>query len=103
MKRNFLRLMQLGIGLCAISTAYASQGYFQGTVSSVEIVGGIAMVSLISDGSSYQLNCGTSVSTFWFDPTTDLGHSYMALAITARTTGTVVNVQGNGTCTTGWP
>lgn len=91
--------MQLSISLCCVSPAFASQGDYQGTVQAVEIVGGIAIVTLVN-GSGVQ-SC--TAGEFWFDPTTDPGHSFLALAITAKAMGTAVYMQGNGTCTNAWP
>ena len=88
------------IGQPRASTAYANQGYYQGTVTSIEDVGGITTVQL-ANGSG-QLLCGTAV-VFWFDPTTPYGQSMLALALTAKALGSTVYVQGNGTCSTAWP
>ena len=75
-------------------------GYYQGTVTSIEDVGGITTVQF-ANGSG-QLLCGTAV-VFWFDPTTPYGQSMLALALTAKALGSTVYVQGNGTCSTAWP
>ena len=99
MKRTFVRLVQLSIALCCASPVFASQGYYQGTVQAVEIVGGIAIITLVNGNGVQSCTAGE----FWFDPTTDPGHSFLALAITAKAIGTTVYVQGNGTCTTAWP
>ena len=97
MKRTYFRLLQLSAAILCIGTAQA--GNYQGYVTDVQTVGGIALVQL-SNGSG-QLLCSTPL--FWFDPTTAYGQSEMALAITAKATGTVVYIQGNGTCTSAWP
>ncbi len=104
MKRTYFRLMHLSAALLCVGTAYAC--YFHGYVTDIQTVGGIALVQL-SNGSGAQFACTATSTTgpalFWFDPTTSYGQATMALAITAKATGTLVYIQGNGTCTSAWP
>ena len=98
MKKTILGAVTLS--LTCVGLAQANPGQYQGNVATVMSVGTIVLVTLNSG--SGQLLCG-SVPQFWLDTTTSSGQAQLALAITAKTNGAQVYVQGNGTCTTAYP
>jgi len=100
MNKILLQLARIALALSWAGVAQASQGYYQGYVTDVMASGGIILVTL-TNGSG-QLSCGTTAQ-FWVDPSTAFGQSQISLAVTAKATGTLVYVQGNGTCSTAWP
>lgn len=76
---------------------------YQGTVSNVYANGGLIHV-IVSAGSFDSGNSGPCLSlsgngVYSIDPATSYGRAMVAIAITAKATGRLVWVAGNGTCT----
>ncbi|HEY0342500.1 MAG TPA: hypothetical protein VGC34_16990 [Steroidobacteraceae bacterium] len=100
MKKTASTFVRILASLAWVGAAHASQGSYQGTVTSVFATGGIVLVT-VSNGAG-QLIC-SGVAQFWVDPSTDFGRTQMALAMAAKASGALVYVQGNGACSTAWP
>ncbi len=100
MRKTVSNVVRIVAALAWAGAAQASQGYYQGIVTSVFAAGGIVLVT-VTNGSG-QLIC-SGVAQFWVDLSTDFGRAQLSIAMTAKASGAQVYVQGNGVCSPAWP
>jgi hypothetical protein len=95
-----MRLRFFAIALAAmLGEAHASS--YQGTIQNVTPFGSRVFVTLTSggfDGSASPCYTTAGPMVYSFDPSTALGKSIMATALSAKLTGKLVYVYGDGSC-----
>ncbi len=102
MKKMGLGVACLAFALSGGRVAQAAQSQYQGYVTDINAIGSVIVFTL-ANGTG-QLSCpGSPPTAFWVDPSTPIGQSQLALAITAKMSGVLFYVQVNGTCSTAWP
>lgn len=101
MTKLFLR--NLFLVAAYIFSSHANAASYQGTISNISVyLNKIYMVVTNGTFDGTPSTCGTTANmVFWFDPATSAGKAALALAITAKTTGRLVYVIGDGVCVGG--